>query len=66
MNVRAFSTRVKQKANSPKVVSKETVLNASVVQTKKKVTMGGDLPQFCDCHYLAKDFYILSSYYTSY
>lgn len=35
MNVRAFSLRVKQKANSPKVVSKETVLNESLVQTKK-------------------------------
>lgn len=27
MNVRAFSLHVKQKVNSPKVVSKETVLN---------------------------------------
>ena len=36
MNVRAFSSQVKQKANSPKVVSKETVLNESLVQTKKR------------------------------
>lgn len=36
MNVRAFSSHVKQKENSPKVVSKETVLNESLVQTKKR------------------------------
>ena len=36
MNVRAFSSHVKQKVNSPKVVSKETVLNESLVQTEKK------------------------------
>lgn len=34
VNVRTFSSHVKQKANSLKVVSKETVLNDSLVQTK--------------------------------
>lgn len=68
MNVRAFSLDVKQKANSAEAVSKETVLKEVWYKLKKKVTMGGDLPLFSNCHCLQKikiriHFNILSKFY---